>query len=126
MNIIRGANSTGKSTIVDFIFFVPGGDITKWKPEAGGCDFVVAELKINEALVTFEAQDFRSIGISRWTFSGGDGGWAGVSSRRPGDLPVQAKFRKGELFPDTIPRAGAARKCSDTDSNITMHQLLRI
>src|SRR5258706_3044846 len=52
VNIIRGANSTGKSTIADFIFFVLGGDITKWKPEAAGCDFVVAEVKMNEALVT--------------------------------------------------------------------------
>src|SRR5258708_752880 len=52
VNIIRGANSTGKSTIADFIFFALGGDVANWKPGAASCDFLVAEVKLNEAAVT--------------------------------------------------------------------------
>ena len=51
-NIISGDNSTGKSSISSFIFFVLGGDFTEWLPEAKSCDYVLAELLINEVNVT--------------------------------------------------------------------------
>ncbi len=52
VNIIRGRNSSGKSTILDFIFYALGGDFTGWKPEAESCQSVMAELEINEAILT--------------------------------------------------------------------------
>src|SRR4051794_11717297 len=52
VNIIRGINSTGKSTIVDFIFFALGGDFVGWKPEAGLCEAVLAEVEINQTILT--------------------------------------------------------------------------
>ena len=42
VNIIRGTNSHGKSTIANFIFYVLGGDVSRWTPEAETCDFVFA------------------------------------------------------------------------------------
>lgn len=56
VNIIRGNNSTGKSTIVDFIFYVLGGDFQKWKPEALRCDTVIAEVIINGVKVTIRRE----------------------------------------------------------------------
>ena len=37
VNIIRGQNSSGKSTIVRFIFFVLGGYYTDFVPQAVKC-----------------------------------------------------------------------------------------
>jgi hypothetical protein len=54
INIIRGHNSTGKSTISNFIFFALGGEFVDWLPEAASCDFVIAELEINGALITIK------------------------------------------------------------------------
>ncbi|WP_299249480.1 AAA family ATPase [uncultured Aquimarina sp.] len=52
VNIIRGDNSTGKSSLSSFMFFVLGGDFTEWLPEAKSCDYVIAELSINDVVVT--------------------------------------------------------------------------
>ena len=47
INIIRGNNSSGKSTIGNFIFFVLGGDFKKWTTAALYCKDVYAEIFIN-------------------------------------------------------------------------------
>lgn len=52
VNIIRGHNSSGKSTISNFIFYSLGGEFTTWLPEAASCDFVIAELNINGRTIT--------------------------------------------------------------------------
>lgn len=52
INIIRGNNSTGKSSLSNFIFFILGGDFTEFLPEAKSCDYVFAELLINDIPIT--------------------------------------------------------------------------
>ena len=52
INIIRGDNSTGKSSLSSFLFFILGGDFTEWLPEAKSCDYAIAELFINGVKVT--------------------------------------------------------------------------
>ncbi|WP_308584260.1 AAA family ATPase [uncultured Desulfovibrio sp.] len=52
VNIIRGSNSHGKSTIIDFIFYALGGENLKWKKEAKLCDFVLAEIDVNSNVWT--------------------------------------------------------------------------
>ncbi|MEO1190275.1 MAG: AAA family ATPase [Pseudomonadota bacterium] len=49
VNIIRGDNSSGKSTILNFIFFGLGGDLSKddWSEHALQCDFVWLEVEFN-------------------------------------------------------------------------------
>ena len=47
VNIIRGQNSSGKSTIIRFIFFVLGGCYNDFVPEALKCKMVVAEVEAN-------------------------------------------------------------------------------
>ena len=44
VNIIRGENGSGKSTIADFIFYVLGGEFDEWKEKASLCDEVRAEI----------------------------------------------------------------------------------
>lgn len=51
VNIIRGQNSSGKSTIVRFIFFVLGGCYGDFVPEALKCEYVMAEISVNGSQV---------------------------------------------------------------------------
>ena len=52
VNIIRGDNSSGKSTVSNFIFFVLGGDFLDFVPEAKLCSEVFAETEMNGAIIT--------------------------------------------------------------------------
>lgn len=52
VNIIRGRNSSGKSTISNFLFYILGGDFTDFVPEAKKCHEVFAETEMNGAIIT--------------------------------------------------------------------------
>ena len=54
VNIIRGHNSSGKSTIIRFIFFVLGGCYSDFTPEALRCRSVVAEVQINGRILVLK------------------------------------------------------------------------
>jgi DNA repair exonuclease SbcCD ATPase subunit len=54
VNIIRGQNSSGKSTIVRFIFFALGGCYGDFVPEALRCRSVMAEVEINGTVLTLK------------------------------------------------------------------------
>ncbi len=49
VNVVRGDNSSGKSTILNFIFFGLGGDLqtNDWSEHALECDFVWLEVELN-------------------------------------------------------------------------------
>ena len=52
VNIIRGQNGSGKSTIADFIFFILGGEFDDWKDAARRCDDVLAEVQTPRGKLT--------------------------------------------------------------------------
>ena len=56
VNIIRGDNSSGKSTITHFIFFALGGAFNDFVPEARKCSVVFAELEINNVVITIKRE----------------------------------------------------------------------
>jgi len=56
VNIIRGENSSGKSTITHFIFYILGGAFNNWVKEAKKCSFVLAEIEINGAIITLKRE----------------------------------------------------------------------
>jgi len=53
INIIRGDNSSGKSTITQFIFYILGGAFNDWVKEAKRCKGVIAEVEMNGATMVF-------------------------------------------------------------------------
>lgn len=126
VNIIRGTNSHGKSTIADFLFYVLGGDLSRWKPEAETCDFVMAEVLANGAVLTLK-REVTAKGSQPLYIYFGDyleaaknvaQGWLTFSYRRSetGESFTQALFRALQM-PEVQ---------GDGASNITMHQLLRL
>ncbi|MEY2502511.1 MAG: hypothetical protein QOI07_2845 [Verrucomicrobiota bacterium] len=126
VNIIRGSNGSGKSTICDFIFYILGGEVKSWKPEAERCDYVMAEVLFNSNPVTMRRQVAGASGNSMHVFWGSYEaakasaieGWQIFSFRRSAQRESfsQAAFRA----------LGLPEVKSDLDSNITMHQLLRL
>ncbi|WP_295720649.1 ATP-binding protein [Mucilaginibacter sp.] len=54
INIICGDNSSGKSTITHFIFFVLGGEFNDFVPQARECQVVYAEIEANGVIVTLK------------------------------------------------------------------------
>ena len=54
VNIIRGENGSGKSTISDFIFFVLGGEFDDWKDVASRCDEVQAEIETSKGMLVLK------------------------------------------------------------------------
>lgn len=126
VNIIRGDNSHGKSTIADMIFFALGGDMNGWKQEAATCDFVFAEIKANDAKLTLK-REINDKGKQALYIFFGDyesaqasavKGWMVFPYRRTDQTESlsQALFRALQM-PETT---------GDGSSNITMHQLLRL
>ncbi|MCK4821333.1 AAA family ATPase, partial [bacterium] len=126
VNIIRSAgNSTGKSTIMDFIFFVLGGDIGEWTDEAIFCDYVIAEISFSNKKVTLK----REIGDNRhppiYMYEGvydealeNSLDWLKFSHRRSNERESfsQAFFRL----------LGYPENKLSTFANITIHELLRL
>lgn len=126
VNIIRGTNSHGKSTIANFIFYVLGGDLSRWTPEAEACDFVFAEVKINGAVLTLKREVTKKSMQPLYIYYGAYAaavqnaaqGWITFGYRRTeqSDSFTQALFRALQL-PEVQ---------GDGSTNITMHQLLRL
>ncbi|MBB2718306.1 UNVERIFIED_ORG: multidrug efflux pump subunit AcrA (membrane-fusion protein) [Rhizobium etli] len=127
VNIIRGENGSGKSTIADFIFYGLGGEFDRWKDAAQNCSAVRIELETEQSVLTVQ----RAVGGKQEpilvyygsleaSLDKGIDEWQRVPIRRPAsglDLSfTQIMFRA----------AGIPEAPNAANSNITMHQLLRL
>lgn len=126
VNIIRGRNSTGKSTITDFIFFSLGGDFASWKPEAERCENVLAEVEANGANLTLRRR------VEGLRMQGMEIFWGPMEEAL--EAPITGwqlfPFRRTETkdsFSQVLFRAlGFPEVRGEQESNITMHQILRL
>lgn len=126
VNVIRGDNSSGKSTILNFLFYALGGDLNDWSKAARLCTRVLVQVRINDTVVTL-ARD------------------VSTKPKRPMDLfagemdlalkaPVSEWLRFGysrsearESFSQAIFRLmNVPEVVTDASGNITMNQLLRL
>ncbi|TWD54446.1 hypothetical protein FB480_103357 [Agrobacterium vitis] len=127
VNIIRGENSTGKSTISDFIFYVLGGEFDRWKDAAKQCTAVRAEIETKESIITAHRAVGRAqepilifYGSLEESLGKGIDEWQRVNIRRISGSPELS-------FTQILFRAAGIPEAPNIDnSNITMHQLLRL
>lgn len=130
VNIIRGQNSSGKSTIVRFIFYVLGGCYGDFVPEALSCDSVMAEVCINGRLI---------ITLKRYLEKREDGKVNGYTPMYLyyGSMDEALQQHKGWQkygYKTTTERRSFSNVLFEimglpefkADSNITMHQIMRL
>ena len=132
VNIIHGQNSSGKSTIVRFIFFALGGSYGDFVPEALRCQYVMAEVEINGKLYT----------LKRYLEKTDNGG--GVKKNAPiyiyfGSMEECEEDKRPEKWKCYGYNMSANKRSFSNvlfelmdlpemkaESNITMHQILRL
>lgn len=56
VNIIRGRNSSGKTTIMDMLAFSLGAENIRWKPQALKCTSTVVEVSLNNEKACFKRE----------------------------------------------------------------------
>jgi hypothetical protein len=125
VNIIRGKNSSGKSTISNFLFYILGGAFNNWTSEARKCKDVTADILINGADFTLRRDISDSVLTPLQIFWGNyekaknDGlNWKIFPYKSNDDILSFSNILFNALdFPEVK---------GDLDSNITMHQILRL
>ncbi len=125
VNIIRGQNGSGKSTIADFIFFALGGEFDDWKEAAGQCDEIQAEvetprgkLTLLRRITTAQEPILVFFGPMEIATKSSMEGWEQFPIRRHGGRESFSQIMFRSLL---IPEAQ-----SEGASNVTMHQILRL
>lgn len=125
VNIIRGKNSSGKSTISNFIFYALGGDYNNWNAESLKCREVFAEVSINNATYTLRRNVSASLKQPMSIYWGNFEeakvdtlNWKTFSYSQSDDRMSFTNVLFNALsYPETR---------SETDNSITLHQLLRL
>jgi uncharacterized Zn finger protein (UPF0148 family) len=125
VNIIRGQNSSGKSTIANFIFYILGGDYSNWTTEALKCSTVTAEVEFNGAVVTLR-RNIMEGGLQPMSIF-----WDNLEASRKDSVNWQTYPYKQTTnitsYTNVLFNALSFPEVkSDLDSNITMHQILRL
>mgnify|MGYP001038045877 CR=1 FL=1 len=125
INIIRGENSSGKSTITDLLFYCLGGEISQWKNEASMVDYMTAEVTLGDTKVTLKRDiDKQKRPLEIY--------WGDYESSLDSAMedwqkyPFQISDSK-ESFSQVLFRAmGMPEVRGDNSINITMHQIMRM
>ena len=126
VNVIRGENSSGKSTILNFIYYGLGGDLSDWSEIALLCTRVIVEVSLNGLVATLSREISNQNGQPMEIFGGSleasqsapRADWTRYPYRRSASLESfsQALFRLLE-----IPEVA-----SDVSGNLTIHQIMRL
>ncbi|CAL2061998.1 AAA family ATPase [Tenacibaculum sp. 190524A05c] len=129
INIIRGNNSSGKSTITHFMFYVLGGAFNDWVKEAKKCSYVIAEIEVNDAILTLK----REINLNKFGKGNKTEGmfifWGGLESAEK-ETEGWQKFN----FNTTDSKKSYSNVLFENldlpivkgENNITFHQILRL
>jgi hypothetical protein len=125
LNIVRGENSSGKSTILDFLFYGLGGDLTEWREAALACSEVILEVSLNGHSAVFAREVSETSGRPMRIFLGSLE--QANASGADWSLHPYKRSQNKDSFSQVIFRLlGMPEATGDANSSITMHQVLRL
>ena len=126
VNIVRGENSSGKSTILNLIFYGLGGDLADWSAEALLCSRVILEVQLNGKIATLSRDISSESGRSMEVF----GGDSEVALKAPATEWTKYPYSRSqnkESFSQALFRLlGIPEVANEATGNLTMHQILRL
>ena len=126
-NIIHGNNGSGKSTILNFIFWLLGGDLKEWKEAPLKCDYVLGEFDFGGSISVLKRQIIVGGHPPIEFFWGSIGDISKLGSKAGFQVFPHARSMEKESFSQVILRAiGIPDIPIESGSNITIHQLLRL
>ncbi len=125
VNILSGHNSSGKTTILDFIAYTLGAENVPWKPEALLCTDSYLEIKLNKNIATLKRKVDNS---SRNEVSFFMGKLDAALQAPANDWKIYPFSRSEKLsFTQVILNLlDLPEAQGEAASNLTMHQFLRI
>lgn len=126
VNIVRGQNSSGKTTVLDLLAYSLGAEFIPWKPPADLCTETIVEALLNGRTVTLRRRISPSPmnplqiywGPFESALKAGMHEWEEYPFRRS---TSKISFSQALLLALEMPEAKG-----DGASNLTMHQFLRI
>lgn len=125
VNIIRGWNSTGKSTLMDFLVYSLGYELTGWTEHQLLCDDVIVEVALNNVTFCLKRTITETGKAPMYIFEGNfeeakkdSLAWEKYSNQRSAERHSYSQ----QLFN----LLGLPQHKNESDSNLTMHQILRL
>ncbi|NVM76621.1 uncharacterized coiled-coil DUF342 family protein [Duganella sp. SG902] len=126
VNVIRGRNSSGKTTIMDMLAFSLGAENIRWKQEALMCTDTLVEVELNGKVATLRREISESLkrpmaiywGTLESALKAGSQDWELYPFLRSAH---RISFSQALIEALEMPQAQG-----DGASNLTLHQLLRV
>lgn len=129
VNIIRGTNSSGKSTITHLLFYGLGGDYTQFVTEARCCSRVMVEVSMDAATLTLSRPIETDTEGRVLTQRGMTIYWGSLDEALSGTCEWTScgyKTTASKRSFSNVLFEVMGMPIVQSDSNITMHQLLRL
>lgn len=125
VNILRGWNTTGKSTIMDLLVFGLGAEITSWNEHQSKCDWVIIQVSLNGLVLTIK-REITETGKSPMFFFEGDIDDSQNDSENWQRFPNRRSSEKHSYSQQLFEMLGLPQHKTDDSKNLTMHQILRL
>lgn len=125
INILRGWNTTGKSTVMDLLVFGLGAEITSWNEHQSKCDWVIVQLNINGFILTVK-RERTATGKSAILFFEGTIDESQKDSESWQRFPNRRSEEKHSYSQQLFEMLGLPQHKTDDSKNLTMHQILRL
>lgn len=125
VNIIRGKNSTGKSTIMDLLNYGLGAEITDWTSHQQSCDWVMTEVTLNGHPITLK-RHVTPTGQEKVLCFDGEMKQALSSIDGWQKYPMRRNSETHSFSQHIFELLNMPRHKTDEDKNLTMHQILRL
>jgi hypothetical protein len=126
VNVIRGENSSGKSTVLNFIHYGLGGDVSEWSDMALLCDQVFIEVELSGKTVTLSRSISDSDQQPMEVFFGGYESARAAPVSEWDRFPYRRSSNKESFSQILFRQLGVPEAAEEDTGNITMHQMLRL
>ena len=125
VNIIRGENSTGKSTIMDLLYYGLGGELKQWTDEQELCTHVHVEVSLRSKPFCLR-RNIKESGKAPMFFYDGDSEAAFKDSENWYTYPNTRSDSKHSYSQQLFELMGLPQHKTEFSNNLTMHQILRL